>query len=442
MKHTNEFWGFFVSVRLAIFTLCSLALTSIIGTVIPQNKPDSWYVETYGPATAQFFQVLDIPDMYGSWWFLILLGLLSANLIICSIDRFPTAWRLMTADQLAIHPDRLQGMAQRQEWSLPTPVGDSAAQLGATLAQGGWKSTSREIETGTLLFAGKGAWSRLGVYVVHISILVIFTGAIIGSFLGFKGTVMLPEGESTTRIFAFDSSAPIDLGFEIRCDSFTVDFYPNGMPKEYASVLAVRENGREILKKTIEVNQPLTYRGITFYQSSYQAYKDFIVSIVIGPDKVGKVFTIPYQQEMEWTEKNIRFGIVNAEGMGDRVTRIKIWMKHGDQPASTFWVDNGKDAAIPSADKTITVSAKQMFATGLQVAKDPGVWLVYLGCCLMLIGLYVAFFVSHQRLWLLLRPGRDGAGTSVLLAGAGSKNQSGFARSFARLAERLLGTHP
>jgi cytochrome c biogenesis protein len=214
------------------------------------------------------------------------------------------------------------------------------------------------------------------------------------------------------------------------------------MPKEYASVLAVRENGREMLKKTIEVNQPLTYKGITFYQSSYQAYKDFIVSIVIGPDKVGKVFTIPYQQEMEWPEKNIRFGIVNAEGTGDRVTRIKIWMKHGDQTASTFWVDNGKDAAIPSADKTITVSAKQMFATGLQVAKDPGVWLVYLGCCLMLIGLYVAFFVSHQRLWLLLRPGKDGAGTSVLLAGTGSKNQSVFARSFARLAERLQGTHP
>jgi cytochrome c biogenesis protein len=70
------------------------------------------------------------------------------------------------------------------------------------------------------------------------------------------------------------------------------------------------------------------------------------------------------------------------------------------------------------------------------------VWLVYLGCCLMLIGLYVAFFVSHHRLWLLLRPGKDGAGTSVLLAGAGSKNQSGFARSFARLADRLQGTHP
>ena len=439
MKHTNQAWEFFSSVRLAIFTLCSLALTSIIGTVIPQNKPDSWYVDKYGPATAQFFQVLDIPDMYGSWWFLILLGLLCANLIICSIDRFPTTWRLMTSDQLAIHSDRLQGMTLRQEWSLSSPLGESAAQLSTALAKAGWKSASREIETGTLLFAGKGAWSRLGVYVVHLSILIIFIGAIIGSFLGFKGTVMLPEGESTTRIFASDSSEPIDLGFEVLCNSFSIDYYPNGMPKEYASVLTVRENGKDILKKMIEVNKPLTYKGITFYQSSYQAYQNFIVSIVIQPDKTGKIFTIPYQQEMEWPEKNIRFGIVNAEGTGDSVTRIKIWMKHGDLPASTFWVDNGKDASIPSGDKTVAVSAKQMFATGLQVAKDPGVWLVYLGCSLMLIGLYVSFFVSHQRLWLLLRPGKGEAGISILLAGTSNKNQTGFARSFAKLADRLRG---
>jgi len=277
------------------------------------------------------------------------------------------------------------------------------------------------------------------VYVVHLSILIIFIGAIIGSFLGFKGTVMLPEGESTTRIFASDSSEPIDLGFEVLCNSFSIDYYPNGMPKEYASVLTVRENGKDILKKMIEVNKPLTYKGITFYQSSYQAYQNFIVSIVIQPDKTGKIFTIPYQQEMEWPEKNIRFGIVNAEGTGDSVTRIKIWMKHGDLPASTFWVDNGKDASIPSGDKTVAVSAKQMFATGLQVAKDPGVWLVYLGCSLMLIGLYVSFFVSHQRLWLLLRPGKGDAGTGIVLAGGSNKNQTGFARSFAKLADRLRG---
>lgn len=439
MKNNNRVWDFFASVRLAIFTLCSLALTSIIGTIIPQNKPDNWYVETYGAATAQFFQILDIPDMYGSWWFLLLLGLLSANLIICSIDRFPAAWRLINADQLAVPADRLRSMSFRENWSSAGPVQQNAAALCTALEKAGWRPTSRETDNGLLIFSGKGAWSRLGVYVVHVSILIIFGGAIIGNFLGYKGTVMLPEKNSTDKVFASDTSEPINLGFEVECDAFTVDFYPNGMPKEYQSVLIVKEQGKEVRRETIEVNKPMTHRGVTFYQSSYQAYQDFLVSIVVEPDRTGKVFTIPYQREMEWPEKQLRFGIVNAEGTGDRATRLKIWLKDGEQPASTFWLDNNQQTSIPAAGRSFTISAKQMYATGLQVAKDPGVWLVYLGCSLMLIGLYIAFFLSHQRIWILLEPEKDGASTNVLCAAASNKNKSGFTRTFTNLTDRLRG---
>lgn len=437
MKYNTPVWEFFASVRLAIFTLCSLALTSIIGTVIPQNKPASWYAEAYGAAAGQFIQVLDIQDMYGSWWFLLLLGLLCANLIVCSIDRFPVAWRLITADQLAVAPDRIRKMGLHETWASSSSPQENADKLGTLLRQAGWRSASRQTGDGVLLFAGKGAWSRLGVYVVHVSILIIFGGAVIGSLFGFKGTVMLPEKESTGKIFAFGTSEPIDLGFEVECDSFFVDYYPNGMPKEYRSVLIVRENGREIRREEIEVNKPMTHRGITFYQSSYQAYQDFLVSIVLESEKTGKVFTIPYQREMEWPEKQLRFGVVNAEGTGDRVTRAKFWLKDGDQPAATFWVDNGQPNPVSSPGRSLTLSVKQMYATGLQVAKDPGVWLVYLGCCLMLVGLYMAFFITHRRVWVLLEPSGDGSGTTVQLAGASNKNTTGFSRTFAALAKRL-----
>ena len=44
--------------------------------------------------------------------------------------------------------------------------------------------------------------------------------------------------------------------------------------------------------------------------------------------------------------------------------------------------------------------------TGLQVAKDPGVWIVWLGCTLMMAGyLYVAFFMSHRRIWVRIENG-------------------------------------
>jgi len=439
MKHNNQLWEFFASVRLAVFTLCTLSLTSVIGTVIPQKEEFSWYVDRYGHATAQFFQVLDIPDMYSSWWFLGLLGLLCANLIICSIDRFPTAWRLVKADQLAVSPERLQSMPCREDWTLPSSLAESAEILQSSLAKAGWPSSSRKVDEAVLLFAGKGAWSRLGVYMVHASILIIFAGAVFGNFLGFKGNVMIPETESTGKIFAAGSSQPIDLGFEIRCDSFAIDYYENGMPKEYRSQLTVSENGKEVLRKEIEVNKPLTYRGITFYQSNYEAYKNFLLKIATDPGQSPQVFKAPYQQEMAWPEGKLRFGVINVEARGDRIERIKIWLKEDGQEPSTLWVGNGKEATFSFSGKTYSILAKQMYATGLQVAKDPGVWLVYLGCLLMLIGLYVSFFLSHRRIWLLLRPAEKNRGTNIIFAGAANKNKIGFARSFSRLADLL---HP
>ncbi len=60
------------------------------------------------------------------------------------------------------------------------------------------------------------------------------------------------------------------LGFSVRCDDFEVEFYENSqMPREYKSWLTVIEDGKEVMRKAIEVNDPLTYKGITFYQASY-----------------------------------------------------------------------------------------------------------------------------------------------------------------------------
>ncbi len=438
MKNYNQLWNFFASVKLALFTLCALSLTAIIGTIIPQGEPFARYVDEYGPALAQFFQVLDIPNMYSSWWFLGLLGLLSANLIICSVDRFPTTWRLITASQHFLSPERLGRMDLQETWNLASSPQETAQSLGKRLDHAGWRTSAHDIDGGLLLFSQKTGWSRLGVYLVHLSILIIFTGAIIGTFLGFKGTVMIPETESTDTIFASGTASPLELGFEIRCDSFTIEFYANGMPKEYRSHLTVREKGKDILERDIEVNNPLTYKGITFYQSSYEGYKDFLLKFTDSTDQKATTFKALYQKEMEWSDKGLRFGVINAETKGNQILRTKIWLRHGEQDPTTFWLEAGDAAEVKLGGRTFFLSAKQMYATGLQVAKDPGVWLVYCGCGLMLVGLYAAFFLSHRRLWLSLK--RDsGPGTIVLFAGSANKNTLGFAASFAQLKDLL---HP
>ncbi|MEN8200731.1 MAG: cytochrome c biogenesis protein ResB [Thermodesulfobacteriota bacterium] len=435
MNKKNPVFSFFASVKLALFTLFLLSITSIIGTVIPQKESFAWYAQNYSETTARLFQVLSIPDMYNSWWFLGLLGLLAANLIICSYDRFPGVWRQIKADNLATNTDRLGKMRLREEWVSGRSVKELGAELTKSLGGKGWKAEERQRDDSLLLFVQKGAMTRTGVYIVHASILVIFVGAIIGELYGFKGSIMLPETKSTTSIFAFGSGASIDLGFEVRCERFDIEFYETGMPKAYKSQLTVLEDGKVTQEKEIVVNDPLTYKGITFYQSSYQGYQDFLLTVSRQGNGEDETLVLPFQQRGNLSKHGAAIGVVNAETMGQSVSRMKVWFKDEQGPASIFWLDAGDQVTVERPDAKYTIAGKQMYATGLQVAKDPGVWVVYLGCGMMILGLFVAFFMSHRRIWLLLTE-EDGKST-VLMAGSANKNKTGFETKFADLATGL-----
>ena len=437
MKLINQIWSFFASVHLAIFTLCSIALTSIIGTLIQQGESQAFYVEKFGAKTASFFYILDIPAMYSSWWFYGLLALLCINLIICSIDRFPAVWRTICADNFAVSLERIEKMSCFQRWTIPAERAQGI-DLSAVLSTNGWQIKTRPIDKDVLSFCQKGRWSRVGVYIVHMSVLIIFAGAIIGHFFGFKGSVMIPELRSTEKIFTNPDSKPIALGFTIRCNSFSLEFYNNGMPKEYKSSLTILENGIEVAQKEIKVNSPLSYQGITFYQSSYQGHQEFIVSITEMASNESRKFSLPFQQQSSWNEKKLQFGIINAEASGQRAIRAKVWFKEGNNEAMTQWVTNDETVSITSGAQIYSLNVKQLYSTGLQVAKDPGVWIVYLGCGLLLFGLYIAFFLTHKRIWL--HQHTDAANLLVCLGGSVNKNKPAFAKEFKGLAELIEQT--
>lgn len=435
MKKKKSVWDFFASVKLALCILSILACTSIIGTVIPQKKPLPWYAQEYGNNLAHLFNILDIPDMYSSWWFLALLGLLSTNLIICSLDRYPGVWKQIKADGLETPLKRLQKMGRKREWHSNSSVQSTLSDLIGKLNGRGWKNRSCDSDEGILLFAQKGAYSRTGVYLVHASILIIFVGAIIGELYGFKGSIMIPETQQTDTIYAFNSSETINLGFTIRCDSFAIEFYPSGMAKEYKSTLTVLENGTELFQTPIEVNSPLTYRGVTFYQSSYEGYNDFIVKVTNKGSGNNMRSIIPFQEQRKWTEEGLTYGVINAEMRGQSVSRIKMWVSDSRGAPSVFWLKDGDSTTVERENGAYLLSAKQMYGTGLQVCKDPGVWVVFIGCGLMLLGLVIAFFMSHKRIWLFIKKEEDGV--SILLTGSANKNRAGFAKIFDDLAETL-----
>lgn len=445
-KKKNPVWAFFASVKLALFNLLTLAATSIIGTIIQQNKPANFYVEQYGANLARFMQTLSIPDMYNAWWFMLLLGLFSLNLIVCSIERIPNAWRLVTMDNLDTAPERIGKMGLSKSVDSEGSIHTAVERTSTYLAGKGWKTQKREKDGSTLLFSQKGAWTRFGVYIVHTSILVILFGAIIGSprvannilknpYYAFKGSIMIPESQQTDIIYSFLTGKPLPLGFTVRCDYFNIDYYSNGMPKDYLSRLTVLENDQVVMEKQIEVNEPLIYKGITFYQSSYQPYNDFILTIKNNQTGVSKTELTPAARQINWKEEGLRFGIINMETRGEAVARFKIWFTDDQGEPSKFWLEPGREAIVKRPSGEFTLSAKQLYATGLQVAKDPGVWWVYIGCGLMLIGLFVAFFMSHRKLWALVRE-EDGK-VVVLFAGNANKNKLGFEKTFTDLVENV-----
>lgn len=437
-NNDNPVWRFFASVRLALFSLFILAATSIIGTLIPQGKPPGFYAEAFGPRTAQFIQVLDVHQMYGSWWFIALLLLFSNNLIVCTIDRLPGVWRTVVQNNLDTPLARLKKMPEAHFFSGSgecAALGETAA---AILAGKGWKAKKEAKDDGLLLFAQKAAWSRLGVYAVHLSILIIFAGAMIGIVYGYKAFAMIPEGSSTDTVLQSGTERSIPLGFSLRCEEFSVSYYDNGMPREYRSVLTVNDRAAgKKFSRAIVVNDPLEHKGITFYQSSYEPMEDFRFSITRKEDGLNQDFELPFAKKTPWPGTPVEFGVINRQmrSQAGDVARMKVWFFDGQGEPSLFWLANKGSETINRPTGTYEIKGRQMFATGLQVAKDPGVWTVYAGCTLMLLGLYVAFFLSHRRIWVHIAPGGQPGLCRVLLCGLSNKNKFAFAREISSLAE-------
>lgn len=431
-------WSFFASVQLALVLLLLLAFTSIFGTILPQGEEFAVYVKQFGPRWAQVFHTLDLDNMYRAWWFLLLLAMLAANLIICSLDRIPQVWKLAAADPLDTTPEHVNRMKGGETITISCPADEAQHAVAQIFAAHRLKPRVKKTEQGLIIAGQQGGWTRFGVYIVHCSILVIMIGAIIGTVFGFKAFVMLPEDRTTDTVYATDrNQTPLPLGFEIRCNRFTLGHYPNGMPSEYRSDLTILEKGVPVLSREIVVNDPLVYKGITFYQASYQPLETYFLTISEATGQRRQTLDVPPGQERKWKEAGLSVGILNVQGP-DRMGRyrLKLWFSDGSGTPAVFWLDSDNGADLSLGERKFFITSKQAFATGLQVAKDPGVWWVYIGCILMLTGLFVAFFLSHKRVWAVLTP--DGTSTTrIRLAGSANKNRVGFARVLTEITHSI-----
>lgn len=276
------------------------------------------------------------------------------------------------------------------------------------------------------------------VYVVHLSVLLVLCGALVGSIFGFKGFMNIPEGEATNEVMLDGSDRGMNLPFQIRCDRFDVSYYDNGMPREFRSDLTLIRDGKEVLKRELRVNDPLTYEGITFYQASYGAIlKDADVELTDRESGAVRRLVIPFREWVDIPGTRDRAQILrfDADFRGLGPVMVLITSRAGGEPSgSRILIERDFHGNRVENYNVRVLHATRIPYTGLQVKQDPGVWLVWLGFAAMLVGIGLTYYVSHRRLWVWAA---GEAGTKIVIAGRTNRNEISFEQEFNRLCDRL-----
>ncbi len=532
------------SMPLAITLLVVLALASVIGTVLQQNQSQQDYLQQFGPLWYWLFRSLGLFDMYHTWWFLTLLGFLMVSLSFCLWRNVPRMLKEMRSRKVYISDRAFSHITHQQSWSLHgvSPETVVASLKGRFKA---WEWRSEERDDALYLRADRGRKHKFGYIAVHSAMLVILIGGWMSVHFGFRGDMSVVEGTSEKTISFTEGTGVghLDMPFQVRCNEFSIDFYPNGMPSEFRSNLTVIDDGKEVLTSDIIVNEPLYYKGVRIYQASfgdggsdvtlrlykldgsgtvrdvstqvYQTYKDEATGITMEvtdfrPHNVENMAEPGHVKDFQDIGPSLDF-IIRGEGLKPVKVRsfLNAFELNGDNRGSIMMISTtgnkqdfqsvalGIDFTDPQEwalynafireliktdpnDKSAKMTAfkaamtevfgdkrpdnfqamavrvlqatqvlprmpwpflpvlenyEQKYYTGLQLARDPGMNVVWVGSALLVIGLCIMLYVSHRKLWFIIRPEEDGV--QLCVAGISNRNPLNFNREFHTLLSQM-----
>lgn len=394
----REILPLLADLRLAIALLLIIAISSISGTVIEQGESISFYQENYPEKPALFgfltwkvILLLELDHVYRTWWFLSILILFGASLTACTFTRQMPA--LKSANRWKFYNKKQQFENLALSTEIETASLDSLEKI---LQQRGYQV----FQEGDKLYGRKGIIGKIGPIIVHASMLIILAGSIVGSMTGFIGQEIVPSGETfqvknivDAGIFA-ESQIPQD--WLVRVNRFWIDYTPEGAIDQFYSDLSILDkNGSEVDRKTIFVNQPMRYHGVTMYQA------DWAIAAVQVRINRSPVFELPMAK-------------LNTAGGG------RIWgtwiptkpdlsegvslLARDLQGTVLIYDATGKLVGSVREGMSTEVNGVRLFvdniigSTGLQIKADPGIPIVYLGFGLLMLSVLMSY-VSHSQIW-------------------------------------------
>ena len=425
-------WGSLTSIRLTVFLFLILAAVAVVGTLVPQDQPPDLYLQHYGEGLGGVLYGWGLARIYYSPWFLLPVGLLAVNILACVVQGLPRAIRRSFRP---FTPEAALTLPERGQFSWPAG-GDPDARIRALLREelggGVRKETLPDRE---IYLVQRGRLRPLGPYLVHLAILLILAGGLIGKFWGIEGTLPLDQGEAARTFQVGRLERP--LNFQVRLDKFQVQFYEKegGTPKEFRSDLTFLKDGREAARATCRVNEPVTFGGLTFYQASYGASPEGPVRFKVRQGDREQSVELPLRQMVELPGGGAQVMLVRVDGnLQGYGPAAQLAFKGGAGHPLIFWVlkDHPELGEQPDQYRFTAEAIPFRYYSVFQVKSDPGVWWAYAGFILIFPGFYLAFFRPAAR-WAVVLEAAAKKGWKVRVLGASPRHREEFAASLERL---------
>ncbi|MFS0863507.1 cytochrome c biogenesis protein ResB [Fredinandcohnia sp. 179-A 10B2 NHS] len=458
----DKIWNFFSSVKVGIWIIIALLVASALGTIYPQElyippamNPADFYEQEYG-VTGRLYYQLGFHNLYGSWWYMVLIAMLGISLIICSIDRVVPLYKALKKQGITRHENFLK----RQRVFGSTTLQNVQSDLETVKDKLRKKRYEVREENGNIL-AEKGRFSRWGPYVNHVGLIIFLFGGMLRFVPGMYVDEVLWVREGETK------SVPGTEGkYYLESEQFIVEVYDKENEKEvfeeaieqagnamvvknYQTNVILYERTDEIIpgiepelkeikKHEIKVNQPLKHDNFAFYQVDYKLNEFSAMSFKMI-DKATKedfgLLTIDLRDPQSKYDLGNGYSVEMVsyfpdfffDENGEPATKSKI----PNNPAFVFkmFAPDKQEGEIsfvaiqqniePLGDNKYQMSFAGVDVknvSGLTVRRDFTLWILAVGGAIFMIGVIQGMYWNHRRIWVQLKDDK------VLVAGHTNKN--------------------
>jgi len=470
-------WRLLTSMRTALILLFLLALAAVPGSVFPQRGVAPLRVRDYylaHPGAAPVMDRVGLFDVYASPWFAAIYLLLLISLAGCVLPRAVKQWRTIRALP-PVAPRNLSRMPEHRTLGSDRPASDVVAAAATELRQRRFRVLV--ADDGLSVAAEKGYLREIGNLLFHLALLVLLVGVAVGSLFGYKGTVVVVEGEGFANTpTQYDdltlgrSFRAADLPpFSFTLDTFTAKFVESGpkagQPAGFdAYVTYQKEPGATPQQADIRVNYPLLIDGTKVYLLSHGYAPTFTVrdgdgNVVFSgsvpflpqdanftsrgvvkapdaqPDQLGfdAIFLPtavidpqlgPISGSPEPKDPRVFLGAYAGDLGLDSGTPQSIYLLTTDQMKriGRHSLGVGQTWHLPGGRGSISFDGYRRFAN-FQISSDPGRQVAFWGAVLALVGLIGSLTIRRRRVWVRATTGE--AGRTLVEVAALSRTEGG-----------------